>query len=284
MPQPVERDDIDIVVELIGGSSGRLADRSGIVVGRPVISANKALCSRSPVPSSRTSPWPRLDLLYEPPSPGDPCHPAVRQSWPASALLRGDGIVNGTTNFILTPWRRGRRLRGRTRRGPVTRHGRARSTADVEGTMQQPRRRSWALSHSVATWSPPTCPSRASARCVPPTSPFRPAARLRHQAAGRRRAGGGRPRDLGAGVPAMVRNSHPLATVNGSFNAVFIEGEHCGELMLYGAGGRAGHRQRRARRRHRRGAPSPLGFRRPGAVSRSARQVPPTTSCAPPTT
>src|SRR5271154_5673695 len=36
--------------------------------------------------------------------------------------------------------------------------------------------------------------------------------------------------------PAMVPKSHPLAIVNGAFNAVFIEGEAAGELMLYGRG------------------------------------------------
>jgi homoserine dehydrogenase len=40
--------------------------------------------------------------------------------------------------------------------------------------------------------------------------------------------------------PVMVRGDHPLATVRDSFNAVFVEGEAVGELMLYGrgAGGR----------------------------------------------
>ena len=36
--------------------------------------------------------------------------------------------------------------------------------------------------------------------------------------------------------PALVPHSHPLASVRGSFNAVFVEGESCGELMLYGRG------------------------------------------------
>ena len=36
--------------------------------------------------------------------------------------------------------------------------------------------------------------------------------------------------------PAMVPDEHPLASVRGSFNAVFIEGEKAGELMFYGRG------------------------------------------------
>jgi homoserine dehydrogenase len=36
--------------------------------------------------------------------------------------------------------------------------------------------------------------------------------------------------------PALVPSGHPLASVNGAFNAVFIEGEHAGEMMLYGQG------------------------------------------------
>ena len=47
--------------------------------------------------------------------------------------------------------------------------------------------------------------------------------------------------EVGARVyPALVPLSHPLAAVNGSFNAVFVEGDAVGELMFYGpgAGGR----------------------------------------------
>jgi homoserine dehydrogenase len=36
--------------------------------------------------------------------------------------------------------------------------------------------------------------------------------------------------------PTMVPAAHPLASVDGAFNAVFVEGEACGELMLYGRG------------------------------------------------
>ncbi|MEM7276009.1 MAG: ACT domain-containing protein, partial [Actinomycetota bacterium] len=51
---------------------------------------------------------------------------------------------------------------------------------------------------------------------------------------------GGQP-EIGVRVyPAMVPDEHPLASVRGSFNAVFVEGEAAGELMFYGrgAGGR----------------------------------------------
>jgi len=134
--------------------------------------------------------------------------------------------------------------------------------------MQQPRRRSWALSHSVATWSPPTCPSRASARCVPPTSPS-PSARLRHQAAGVASWWRGGPEISVRVYPAMVRNSHPprhggTARSTRSSSRASTAASSCST----GAGRAAGHRQRRARRRHRRGAAISLGFRRPGAVSR----------------
>ena len=36
--------------------------------------------------------------------------------------------------------------------------------------------------------------------------------------------------------PTMVKNSHPLASVNGVFNAVYVTGEAVGETMFYGAG------------------------------------------------
>ena len=55
--------------------------------------------------------------------------------------------------------------------------------------------------------------------------------------------------------PAMVPVAHPLASVRDSFNAVFIEGDAVGELMLYGRGaGGDADGERRARRPRRRGA------------------------------
>ena len=61
------------------------------------------------------------------------------------------------------------------------------------------------------------------------------AAGLRHQAAGSGEAGPDG--SLGVRVhPAMVPKDHPLAAVRDSFNAVFVEGDAVGELMLFGRG------------------------------------------------
>ena len=48
--------------------------------------------------------------------------------------------------------------------------------------------------------------------------------------------------------PAMVPIDHPLASVNGSYNAVFVEGAAVGSLMFYGRGAGVAHRQRSPRR------------------------------------
>ena len=235
----VERDDIDIVVELIGGiePAGSLIE-AALRRGRPVISANKALLAQSGAELAHIALAHGVDLLYEAAVAGAiPVIRPLRESLAGERVLRVMGIVNGTTNFILTAMAAEgvdyedaldeAQSLGMAERDP---------TADVEG-------------HDAAAKAAILGALAFGCDVVSSDVPFEGISAVRAaDVAFAQRLGyaikllavaelvEGGPEISVRVYPAMVRNSHPLATVNGSFNAVFIEGEHCGELMLYGQG------------------------------------------------
>ena len=96
---------VDIVVELIGGldPAGPLV-RTALDAGRPVVTANKALLASPDGVALRTLARERgVDLLYEAAVAGAiPLVRALRESLTGERIRRVMGIVNGTTNFILT--------------------------------------------------------------------------------------------------------------------------------------------------------------------------------------
>ena len=96
---------VDVVVELIGGlePAGSLV-RAALDSGRPVVTANKALLASADGVALRTLARERgVDLLYEAAVAGAiPLVRALRESLTGERIHRVMGIVNGTTNFILT--------------------------------------------------------------------------------------------------------------------------------------------------------------------------------------
>ena len=96
---------IDVVVELIGGldPAGKLV-RSALDAGKPVVTANKALLASPEGVALRALAKKRgVDLLYEAAVAGAiPLVRALRESLTGERIHRVMGIVNGTTNFILT--------------------------------------------------------------------------------------------------------------------------------------------------------------------------------------
>ena len=103
---------IDVVVELIGGldPAGSLI-RDALEAGKPVVTANKELLAAPEgVALRRLAKEQAVDLLYEAAVAGAiPLVRALRESLTGERIRRVMGIVNGTTNFILTDdGRRGR--------------------------------------------------------------------------------------------------------------------------------------------------------------------------------
>ena len=231
--------EVDVVVELIGGlePAGSLV-RKALDAGRPVITANKALLASADGVALRTLARERgVDLLYEAAVAGAiPLVRALRESLTGERIHRVMGIVNGTTNFILTKMgEQGAdyatvlaeaQALGLAERDP---------TADVEGFDAAAKAAILAgvafgynVSEDAVVREGITGISSADVDFA------RRAGYVIKLLAIVERSG-----DDGLSVrvhPALVPAAHPLAGVRDAFNAVFIEGEAAGELMLYGQG------------------------------------------------
>ncbi len=239
----VVRPDVDIVVELIGGlHPAQELIEAALRAGKPVVTANKAVLAVSGAELADLAAANGVDLLYEAAVAGAiPVIRPLRESLAGEQILRVMGIVNGTTNFILTRMEEdgvdfddalaeAQRL-GMAERDP---------TADVEGHDAAAKA---AILAALAFGSDVVDAdvhregiSGIQAADVAYANRLGYAVKLLAIA---ELVDGGP--ELSVRVhPAMVPRSHPLASVRGAFNAVFIEGAVSGELMLYGRGAGGG--------------------------------------------
>jgi homoserine dehydrogenase len=230
---------VDVVVELIGGlvPAGELVQRA-LETGKPVVTANKALLASTEGVSLRTlAKQQGVDLLYEAAVAGAiPLVRALRQSLTGERIHRVMGIVNGTTNFILTKMSEQgadysdvlaeAQALGLAERDP---------TADVEGYDAAAKAAilaGVAFGYDVAG-ADVMREGISAVRAVDVEFAERLGYSVKLLAIVERTGDDA----LSVRVhPALVPKSHPLAGVRDAFNAVFIEGETAGELMLYGQG------------------------------------------------
>jgi homoserine dehydrogenase len=230
---------VDVVVELIGGHEPAASlVRAALEAGKPVVTANKALLASVDGIGLRTLARQRgVDLLYEAAVAGAiPLVRVLRESLTGERIHRVIGIVNGTTNFILTRMAdqgadyadvlAEAQSLGLAERDP---------TADVEGHDAAAKAAilaGVAFGYDVAA-SSVSCEGITSVRAMDVEFADRFGYVVKLLAIVERIGSD----ELSIRVhPAMVPKSHPLAGVRDAFNAVFIEGEAAGELMLYGQG------------------------------------------------
>jgi homoserine dehydrogenase len=239
----VERDDVDVVVELIGGlDPARQLVEAALGAGKSVVTGNKALLARVGGELADLASSHGVDLLYEAAvGSAIPVIRPLRESLAGERIARVMGIVNGTTNFILSRMaQEGGTYEDALREAQDLGLAEADPSADVEGHDAAAKA---AILASLAFGADVvvddvhregiTGVSQADVRYATQLGyfikPLAVAERIRGSAISVRVH------------PALVPSEHPLASVSGAFNAVFIEGEHAGEMMLYGqgAGGKA---------------------------------------------
>ena len=235
----VDRPDVDVVVELIGGlDPARTLVESALRAGKPVVTANKVLLAQAGAELAEIASANGVDLLYEAAVGGAiPIIRPLRESLAGERVLRVMGIVNGTTNYILTRMTEealdyDEALAEAQRLGLAERD----PTADVSGADAAAKA---AILAALAFGSDVlgTTVERegiTQVRAVDVSHARRLDYVIKLLAIAELVDGGP---DVSVRVhPAMVPADHPLASVRGPFNAVFVEGEACGELMLYGRG------------------------------------------------
>jgi homoserine dehydrogenase len=239
----VNRADVDVVVETIGGlHPAHELIEAALRAGRPVVTANKALIAVAGAELADVAAAHAVDLLYEAAVAGAiPVIRPLRESLAGEQIVRVMGIVNGTTNFILTRMEEdgvsyddalaeAQRL-GLAERDP---------SADVEGHDAAAKA---AILAALAFGSDVVDAdvhregiTGISAADVAYANRLGYAVKLLAVA---ELVDGGP--ELSVRVhPAMVPRAHPLASVRGAFNAVFVKGAVSGELMLYGRGAGGG--------------------------------------------
>jgi homoserine dehydrogenase len=238
----VTRDDVDLVVEVIGGiEPARTLLLEALKAGKSVVTANKALLAEDGAALAEAADASGADLYYEASVAGAiPLLRPLRASLAGDRITRVAGIVNGTTNFILSAMAASGSsyadaLEEATRLG----YAEADPSADVDGYDAASKA---AILASLAFHTRVSADDvyREGIRQVS-AADIAAAKRLgcviKLLAICERTSVDGEPETVSARVyPAMIPESHPLAAVDGAFNAVFVEAEAAGQLMFYGQG------------------------------------------------
>lgn len=235
----VKRGDLDVVVEVIGGiEPARTLITTAFAHGASVVSANKALLAQDGTALHAVAEEHGKDLYYEAAVAGAiPLIRPLRESLAGDKVNRVLGIVNGTTNFILDAMdTTGAGYQEALDEATALGYAEADPTADVEGfdaaakaailaglafhtrvRLDDVHREGMTevTAADIASAKEMGCTIKLLAICE--------------------RAGDGA--SVTARVhPAMIPLTHPLASVRGAYNAVFVEAEAAGQLMFYGPG------------------------------------------------
>ena len=238
----VSREDVDIVIEVMGPvDPSRKAILSALEHGKSVVTANKALLSVATGELAQAAESANVDLYFEAAVAG--AIPVIRpltQSLAGDTVQRVAGIVNGTTNYILSEMdSTGADYERALADASALGYAEADPTADVEGYDAAAKA---AILASIALHTRVTADDvyREGITKITPDD-F-----LSARALGctikllsiceRITTDDGQQRVSARVYPALVPLSHPLATVNGAFNAVVVEAEAAGRLMFYGQG------------------------------------------------
>lgn len=237
----VKDPDIDLVVELIGGiEPAQSLIEEALSAGKSVVSANKELLATHGAHLHDLAARAGRDLLYEASVGGAiPLVRALSESLAGERVNRVMGIVNGTTNYILTRMALAHdsyaaALSEAVRLG----FAEADPTADVEGFDAAAKT---AIIASIAFNADVTAKDVYRQGIVDIDLADIEFAQARGYVIKllsiAERCGDKGDESITVRVhPAMISSEHPLASVHGPFNAIFVEGEHAGELMLYGRG------------------------------------------------
>lgn len=228
---------VDIVVEVIGGTGvAKTFVTKALKSGKTVVTSNKELFAKH---------WPELEveakkmnagLFFEASCVGGvPIIRTLQEGMQANKILSIKGIINGTTNYILTKmtdegWGYEEALKEAQRLG----YAEFDPTADVEGF--------------DATYKLSILSSLAFNKKICIENVYREGitnVNIKDINYGKEMGytlkllGIGKDTDKGVEVrvhPTFIKNSNPLASVNDSFNAVHLVGDAVGEIMLYGRG------------------------------------------------
>lgn len=232
----VNNKDISIVCEFFGGiEPARTFLIKALEAGKSIVTANKELFSKHWHELEAAAKRGKAGLYFEASCVGGvPIIRTITEGMQANTILSIKGIINGTTNYILSAMsENGTSYEDALKSAQELGYAEFDPTADVEGFDA-----SYKLSILSTLSYHKKCPYKGVSRGH--YEDFRG----RHKYGEETRLHAETPcnqqkqqRKIEARVhPAFIKSSHPLAAVSGSFNAVYLVGDSVGDIMLYGRG------------------------------------------------
>ena len=242
----VNNPEVDVVVEVIGGlEPARTLILQAIHAGKSVVTANKAVIARHGQEIAEAAAKAGVYVLIEAAVGGGiPIIEPLKQSLGGNRINRVSGIINGTTNYILTRMaEEGVAYDVVLNDAKELGYAEADPAADVDGLDAADKiaiLASLAFGGSVDRSAIPTQGiSQLEGVDVQYASQLGYGVKL--LAVAERMAETGEPLPLSLRVqPTLVPKDHPLAGVNGVNNAILVEGDPIGRVMFYGPGAGAG--------------------------------------------
>ena len=229
---------IDLVIEVIGGiDPAKDLILTALNNGKSVVTANKALLAKHGAELYAAADKANVDLYYEAAVAGAiPILRPLRESLVGDHVIRVMGIVNGTTNYILTKMdENGAAFADALKEAQALGFAESDPTADIEGFDAAAKAAILAglAFHSRVTdndvyregISKITAADVKVAKAMEMVIKLLAIAELTPEGAVSVRV-----------HPALISRSHPLASVRESFNAVFVEAQSAGQMMFYGKG------------------------------------------------
>ena len=230
--------EIDIIIEVMGGiDPARELILAAINNGKSVVTANKALLATHGADLFTAADNKGVDLYYEAAVAGAiPIIRPMRESLVGDQITRVMGIVNGTTNYILTKMdEEGRAFNEVLKEAQGLGYAEADPTADIEGFDAASKAAIIAglAFHSRVSVddvyregiSAITAEDVAVAKTMNHVIKLLAIAELTSD-----------DRISVRVHPTLIPRSHPLAAVRDAYNAVFVEAKSAGQLMFYGRG------------------------------------------------
>ncbi len=237
-PWEIVRDpDIDVIVEVMGGiAHSRDVILEALERGKHVVTANKDLMALHGPEILAKAREKGCDVLYEASVAGGiPIIRTLIEGFSSDRITKIMGIVNGTTNYILTKMsQEGAAYADVLKEAQALGYAESDPTSDVEGL--DAARKMTIL--ATLGFRANVALEDVSAKGISSVSQedIMYAKRLGYEV---KLLGIAEREDDSISVsvqPTMVKMSHPIASVNGVFNAVYVHGEAVGETMFYGRG------------------------------------------------
>ncbi|AKK05602.1 homoserine dehydrogenase [Corynebacterium mustelae] len=238
----ISRDDVDLVVEVIGGIDyPRELVLAALRSGKSVVTANKALVAAHSAELAEAADAAGVDLYFEAAvAAAIPVVGPLRRSLAGDRITKVAGIVNGTTNFILDAMdSTGANYEDVFAEADRLGYVEADPSADVEGHDAASKAAILAslAFHTRVTADDVYCEGITKISAADIDVAKSAGYTIKLLAICERLVDDSGNESVSARVhPTLVPRSHPLASVNKSFNAIFVEAEAAGRLMFYGNG------------------------------------------------